>query len=128
MVLPLVNAIYSDSTNPNGCPIRGTFYVSHEYTDYRYVEQLWKDGHEMASHSITHRTPEKYWGNATAEELRDEFEGQRIIMSNFGNIPMAEIKGIRMPFLRIGWNNQFYMMRESGFLYDHSITGQWVLF
>lgn len=40
-------------TNPNGCPIHGTFYISHEYTNYQYVQQLWNDGHEIAVHSIT---------------------------------------------------------------------------
>lgn len=38
--------------NPNGCPIRGTFYVSHEWTDYSQVQNLYSNGHEIASHSI----------------------------------------------------------------------------
>lgn len=109
-------------TNTNGCQIKGTFYVSHEYSDYKMVETMWKAGHEIASHSISHRQPEKWWQNATVEELRDEFEGERVILSRFANIPMSEIKGIRVPFLQVGWNNQFYMMRESGFLYDSSMV------
>ena len=40
-------------TNGNGCPIRGTFFLSHEYTNYRDVQKLWNDGHEIAVHSIT---------------------------------------------------------------------------
>ena len=40
-------------TNPNGCPISATFYVSHEWTDYSQVQNLYADGHEIASHSIT---------------------------------------------------------------------------
>lgn len=39
--------------NPNGCPIRATFYVSHQYTDYAKTQKLWNDGHEIAVHSIT---------------------------------------------------------------------------
>lgn len=39
--------------NPNSCPIRATFYVSHQYTDYQKVQKLWNDGHEIAIHSIT---------------------------------------------------------------------------
>lgn len=39
--------------NPNGCPIRATFYVSHQYTNYMHVQKLWNDGHEIAVHSIT---------------------------------------------------------------------------
>lgn len=39
--------------NPNGCPITGTFYVSHEWTDYGQVQSLYADGHEMASHTVS---------------------------------------------------------------------------
>ena len=39
--------------NPNGCPIRATFFVSHQYTNYRDVQHLWNLGHEIAIHSVT---------------------------------------------------------------------------
>lgn len=39
--------------NPNGCPIRATFYVSHEWTEYGMVQSLYADGHEMASHTVS---------------------------------------------------------------------------
>jgi hypothetical protein len=39
--------------NPNGCPISATFYVSHEWTDYGQVQNLYADGHEIASHSVS---------------------------------------------------------------------------
>ena len=42
-----------ERTNPNGCRIHATFYVSHEYTNYQYVQKLWNNGHEIAVHSIT---------------------------------------------------------------------------
>lgn len=45
--------IFTDRYNPNGCPILGTFYVSHEWTDYSQVQTLYSAGHEMASHTIT---------------------------------------------------------------------------
>ena len=44
----------SNRTNPNGCPIKATFYVSHEWTDYTMVHDLYRAGHEIASHTITH--------------------------------------------------------------------------
>jgi hypothetical protein len=43
----------SERKNTNGCPIRGTFYVSHQYTNYQQTQKLWNDGHEIAVHSIT---------------------------------------------------------------------------
>lgn len=39
--------------NPNGCPITATFYVSHEWTDYSQVQNLYSEGHEMASHTVS---------------------------------------------------------------------------
>ena len=33
---------------------QSTFYVSHEWTDYSQVQDLYADGHEMASHTVTH--------------------------------------------------------------------------
>ena len=54
---PLYEDIFHDNNrkrlNPNGCPIRGTFFVSHEWTDYGAVQTLYSRGHEIASHSIT---------------------------------------------------------------------------
>lgn len=40
-------------TNPNGCPIRGTFFVSHQYNNYHQTQTLWNMNHEIAVHSIT---------------------------------------------------------------------------
>ena len=50
--------LYSDlfdtgRLNPNGCPIAATFYVSHEWTDYGQVQNLYAAGHEIASHTIS---------------------------------------------------------------------------
>ncbi|KAI8117990.1 hypothetical protein CVS40_10200 [Lucilia cuprina] len=46
--------------NPNGCPITATFYVSHEWTDYSQVQNLYSDGHEMASHTVSYRSCPDY--------------------------------------------------------------------
>ena len=34
---------------------------------------------------------------------------------------MEDIRGLRVPYLRPGWNRQFLMMKEFGFVYDSSI-------
>ncbi|CAD6999373.1 unnamed protein product [Ceratitis capitata] len=109
--------------NPNGCPIKGTFFVSHQYTNYQFVQKLWNDGHEIAVHSVTHRGPEMWWSkNATIEDWFDEMVGQANILNRFANIRMEDIRGIRVPFLRVGWNKQFLMMKEFGFVYDASMV------
>ena len=50
----LYKEIFQDyRQNPNGCPISATFFVSHEWTDYSQVQNLYANGHEIASHSIS---------------------------------------------------------------------------
>ncbi|XP_049306369.1 chitin deacetylase 1 isoform X1 [Bactrocera dorsalis] len=112
-----------NNRNPNGCSIKGTFFVSHQYTNYQFVQKLWNDGHEISVHSVTHRGPEMWWTkNATIEDWFDEMVGQANILNRFANIRMEDIRGMRVPFLRIGWNRQFLMMKEFGFVYDASMV------
>lgn len=109
--------------NPNGCPVHATFYVNHEYNNYQYTQKLWNQGHEIAVHSITHRMPESWWStNATIEDWFNEMVGQANIIHKFAGVSMEEIRGIRVPFLRVGWNRQFLMMKEFGFVYDSSMA------
>ena len=48
-------------TNPNGCPIKATFYVSHEWTDYSQVNP----------NAISCRPKEKY-NNHASEKNKDK--------------------------------------------------------
>lgn len=113
----------SNRTNANGCPIKATFFLSHEYTNYRHVQKLWNDGHEIAIHSITHKQPELWWTfNATMEDWFDEFAGMANIIHKFAGIPLDDLRGVRVPFLRVGWNTQMVMMKEFGFLYDSTMV------
>ena len=48
-----LNDIFNNKRlNPNGCTIKGTFFVSHKYTNYSAVQELYRQGHEVAVHSI----------------------------------------------------------------------------
>ncbi|XP_017770424.1 PREDICTED: uncharacterized protein LOC108558124 [Nicrophorus vespilloides] len=110
-------------SNPDGCPIKATFFVSHQYNNYQQTQRLWNRGHEIAVHSITHRGPEDWWSlNATIEDYFDEMVGQANILHKFSKIRMSEMKGFRVPFQKVGWNRQFLMAKEFGFLYDASIV------
>ncbi|XP_068624155.1 chitin deacetylase 8-like [Battus philenor] len=106
--------------NSNGCPAGTTFYVNHEYTNYQLVNELYNNGYEIALHSLTHRTPQTFWANASVEEMMQEFADQRLQMSHFGLIPAEQMKGIRLPFLQMSGNTSFQMMARAGFVYDHS--------
>ncbi|XP_069702425.1 nuclear pore complex protein DDB_G0274915-like isoform X3 [Periplaneta americana] len=104
-------------TNPNGCPITATFYVSHEWTDYSQVQNLYSDGHEMASHSISHSFGEQF----SQKKWTKEIAGQREILAAYGGVHLEDIRGMRAPFLAIGGNKMFKMLYDSNFTYDSSM-------
>ena len=110
----------SGRNNPNGCPIATTFFVSHEWTNYNYVRELYIDGHEIASHSITHKMPQSWWSRASYAELKEELEGQRRNIVHHAKIPKSQIRGIRVPFLETGGDTQFALMKNEDFEYDSS--------
>lgn len=61
---------------------------------------------------FSHRQPELWWTfNATMEDWFDEFAGMANIINRFAGIPLDELRGTRVPFLRVGWNTQFIMVR-----------------
>ena len=106
-----------DRLNPDGCPIAATFYVSHEWTDYALVQSLYSDGHEIASHSISHSFGEQF----SKKKWMKEMAGQREILAGFAGIKLEDVRGIRAPFLAIGGNNMFSMLYEANFTYDSSM-------
>lgn len=108
----LYTSIFNENRrNPNNCPIRGTFYVSHEWTEYFLVQNLYSDGHEIGSHSVSHTLPGK---NFTKNDWADEIAGQREILQRFANVKPEDVKGMRAPYLQTGGNSQFQMLWEKG--------------
>ncbi|KAK0079896.1 hypothetical protein PV326_008479, partial [Microctonus aethiopoides] len=108
--------------NPDGCPIGVTHFLSHEYTDYSKVNDLWMRGHEIALHSITHdATIEGYWRDINLTTFKAEFDGLRQMIINFAGIPKNEIRGLRLPFLQTSGNVSFQGIEELGLYYDTSL-------
>ncbi|XP_013773959.1 uncharacterized protein LOC106458937 [Limulus polyphemus] len=121
--IDIYNEIFREGrNNPNGCAIKGTFFISHKYTNYSAVQEFHRKGHEIAAHSITHRDDETYWSSANLETWAKEMAGVRLILEKYANITDNSIVGVRSPYLRLGGNAQFRMMEEQAFLYDSSIT------
>jgi len=117
-------------TNPNGCSVKGTFFVSHQHTDYSMVNRVYRSGHEVASHSITHTDNETYWRGLSEAQWSDEMIGQKRLLAKFANIPEAEIVGMRVPNLAHGGDDMFRMMATSGnddtgILYDSSVSAEY---
>ncbi|XP_018349466.1 PREDICTED: uncharacterized protein LOC108752835 isoform X2 [Trachymyrmex septentrionalis] len=115
---PLYSELFENGRkNPNGCPIAATFYVSHEWTDYSQVQNLYADGHEMASHTVSHSFGEQF----SARKWAREVAGQREILSAYGGVKLEDVRGMRAPFLSVGGNNMFKMLWDTNFTYDSSM-------
>lgn len=108
--------------NPNGCPIRATFFLSHEYTSYFYVQKMFADGHEIGSLSVTHRGPESWWAKAKYENWTEEMVGMREILSRFGNVSKENVLGMRAPYIKPGGNAMLNMIYDFAFAYDSSFA------
>lgn len=68
------------------------------------------------------RINENWWAyNATLEDWFDEMIGEANILNRFSNVAASQIRGMRAPFLKIGGNRQFLMVKEFGLVYDNSI-------
>lgn len=103
--------------NPDNCSITSTFFVSHQFTDYNLVRSLYDNGHEMASHTVNHTSNTEVHSEVAAEivGLVDELEAN-------ANIPRSEVRGFRVPFLRIFGDVQYEVLREFNFTYDSSLV------
>ena len=112
----------TDRLNPNGCPITATFFVSYNWTNFDYVRFLYRNGHEIGSHSITHRLPKTYWARAPYEEWDYEIDGMRRTLAQESRIPKYRISGMRSPFLQVGGNTQFQMLRDNKYVYDSTFV------
>lgn len=120
--IDLYDDIFNGRLNPNGCQIRGTFFVSHKYTNYSAVQDLHRRGHEIGVFSLTHKDDPQYWTQGSYDDWLAEMAGARLIIERFANISDGSIIGMRAPYLRVGGNKQFEMMADQFFVYDASIT------
>jgi len=75
---PLYQRIFNGQRkNPNGVPITATFFVTHEYNDYNLTHQMYRQGHEIALHSITHKSDVSYWKNLNESMWKLEVQDQK---------------------------------------------------
>ena len=119
---------FFNRTNPNGCEIGLTFFVTNNYTNYALAENLFfSHGYEMADHSVDHREPTTWWKNATIDEWTHEIMDQKTILLNWGNIYYDSIRGFRAPFL-VTSENEISVLYENLFIYEASMgteTNYW---
>ncbi|KAJ8936773.1 hypothetical protein NQ318_008989 [Aromia moschata] len=64
--------------NPNGCEILGTFFISHEYSNYHMIQELASEGHEIATETISLQ-------NGLEDKGYEEWVGE-MVLEEFGYI------------------------------------------
>jgi len=117
---PFYEEVLFNRVNPNGAPIAATFFITHEYSNYSLVHDLWARGHDIALHSITHVSDTQYWKNLNETGWRAEIVAQRDQLSSFAAIPKLDIKGMRAPFLQVGGDPMYSALTGGGFEWECS--------
>lgn len=114
------NELFNNRTNPNGCPIRGTFYVSHEgEPGYDLVQNLYSMGHEIASHTISHANGSVKF---TKTQWANDMQGEREILAKFAHVPEVDVTGFRAPHLSTDVNEaMFQALHDNKFVYEASL-------
>jgi hypothetical protein len=107
--------------NPNGCPIKATFFVTHDYSNYDQVQWLYSQGHEMAVSSMTGDNNE----TKSESEWEAEMAGTKKALEKFSYVDGKKVIGVRAPQMRPGGDAQYRAMLRGGFRYDSStlVTG-----
>merc|ERR1711953_466650 len=85
-----------EKQNPNSCQIKGTFFVSHRYTNYSAVQELHRRGHEIGVFSVTNKDDPDYWSEGSYDDWLAEMAGARLIIERFANISDGTITGVRV--------------------------------
>ncbi|XP_076465963.1 uncharacterized protein LOC143297457 [Babylonia areolata] len=102
--------------NPNGCPITMSLYVQDQWTNYNLVNEHYKRGNEIGSHSITHTNVD------TREKLLYEAGGQKENLEKRGKLPAGEVVGWRSPNLKPAGDAQPEVLQYLSYTYDITHT------
>ncbi|KAG9007781.1 hypothetical protein FRB94_001685 [Tulasnella sp. JGI-2019a] len=106
-----VNQFLSQRKNPNGCPVKMTYFTSLAYTNYINVTEWYVAGNEIADHTMTHVE----WPSSA------EINGNLIALNALSGIPFSEIHGFRTPYLNFSAGT-LEEVAASQFLYDSSTS------
>ncbi|KZP04662.1 hypothetical protein FIBSPDRAFT_1054534 [Athelia psychrophila] len=107
--LDAINQFLAQRKNPNGCPIKMTYFTSLNYTNYTLVTDWFVAGNEIADHTMTH----------VGTPPADEINGNLIALNALAGIPLSSIKGFRAPFLNYT-GETLKLLAASEFTYDSS--------
>lgn len=106
------------NNNSNECSVRGTFFMLHNYNNYHQTEYFYSKGHEIAISSVTGESLQY----SNESDWRLELTRMREMLAKYASIPPEDILGVRAPRFRPGFDEQFKIVVEEGFVWDSSVT------
>ncbi|KAG0320414.1 hypothetical protein BGZ99_004530 [Dissophora globulifera] len=109
--VPVAASLMTPHRNPNGCPIKSTWFAQTLYSDFSLIQQWYAAGNEVADHTMNHI------GTPPA----DEVTGNRLAINAFSGIPFAKMSGFRAPLLNYS-KSTFDILAQEKFLYDSSTS------
>ncbi|KAI0783166.1 hypothetical protein C8Q75DRAFT_869185 [Abortiporus biennis] len=109
--LDSVNQFLAHRKNPNGCPIKMTYYTSVNFTNFTLVTDWYVAGNEIADHTMTH----------VGSPPADEINGNLIALNALAGIPLKDIQGFRAPYLNYTAET-FHLLSAAGFTYDSTVS------
>ncbi|KAF9360162.1 hypothetical protein BGX34_007917 [Mortierella sp. NVP85] len=107
--VPTTTALMSEHRNPNGCPVKATWFAQTLYSDFALIQQWYAAGNEVAGHTMNH----------IGVPPADEITGNRKAINAFSGIPFANLNGFRAPFLNYSKSTIDTLAQEK-YLYDSS--------
>ncbi|ELT99863.1 hypothetical protein CAPTEDRAFT_161915 [Capitella teleta] len=109
--------LFHNRMNPNGCPRTGSFYVSHNYTNYWQVQSLFSKRHEIAVNSVSSPRPP-----LPKDQWYAQIQSEKDILAKWAQVPSGEIRGFRAPYLTPGGDDMIDAMQKSKLSVDSSRT------
>ncbi|PWO00075.1 hypothetical protein FA09DRAFT_328198 [Tilletiopsis washingtonensis] len=95
--------------NPNGCPVRATYFTQLAYTNYSMVTDWYVAGNDVADHTVTHQ----------AQPSTGEISGNLIALNELAGIPFRSLGGFRAPYLNYT-RDTLESLNKMQFVYDSS--------
>ncbi|KAL4422673.1 hypothetical protein ABPG75_008870 [Micractinium tetrahymenae] len=112
-----IRKVCDDFENPNKCPVRATMFTMVYYTDCDLTYDLWADGYEIATHTVSHVA---LTDNMDKKEVEYQIVDARNRLADECGIPIEDIRGFRNPYLQTAPESR-KLLYENGFLYDSTL-------
>lgn len=113
----VVRTVTDGYKNKNGCNVPATWFTMKGKTNCTFVQQLVKDNHEIAGHTLDHL---RLAPNVTDEEMKRQVEGVKTFLVDVCGVPAEKFKGFRAPYL-VHSERLRNILQEAGYEYDSSI-------